>query len=208
MDGLMQAPADLEMDPDAKERPPVMAVEEEKEIVERAKRGDVAAFEALFVRYKNFVWSVAFRMTYRKETAEDLAQEVFLAAWRKLSTFQEKSAFSTWLYKITVNTTLNWQRGAFRYAILPVSGDWELAASAEDGPEKAALARESERMLAKLLGKLEKDRRLVFILRELEGLSYSDIAEATGWPVGTVRSRLARAREELSRMADEMGGFR
>jgi RNA polymerase sigma-70 factor (ECF subfamily) len=182
------------------------AVNEEIDIIEKAKRGDTKAFEALFEKHRNFVWSVAFRMTYRHDAAEDLAQEVFLTVWRKLPTFEGKSAFSTWLYRITVNTTLNWQREVMRFAKLPNDGKWETDNSGgSNGPEKAALAREAERTLARLLRGLEKDRRLVFIMRELEGLSYAEIAEATGWPLGTVRSRLARARGELSRMAEELG---
>ncbi|MDH5509402.1 MAG: sigma-70 family RNA polymerase sigma factor, partial [Nitrospinota bacterium] len=181
------------------------AMDDERLMVQMAARGDTMAFEKLFDKYQNFVWSVAFRMTYRHDSAEDLAQEVFLMAWRKLPAFEGKSAFSTWLYRITVNTTLNWRRSAGRYVSLPEPGGWEPGDPANDhAPERAAMARDAERILARLLDRLEDDRRLVFILREIEGLSYDEIAEATSWPVGTVRSRLARARDQLAVMAREM----
>jgi len=180
-------------------------MDDEQAWVERAAGGDTGAFERLFDRYRDFVWSVAYRMTYRNDSAEDLAQEVFLAVWRKLPGFEGKSAFSTWLYRITVNTTLNWKRVSSRYVNLPAAGEWEVSDPANDhAPERAAMARDAERILALLLGRLEDDRRLAFILRELHGLSYEEIAEATSWPVGTVRSRLARARGQLAAMAREM----
>ena len=181
------------------------AMDDERLMVQKAAEGDTMAFERLFDKYQNFVWSVAYRMTYRQESAEDLAQEVFLIAWRKLPGFAGKSAFSTWLYRITVNTTLNWRRGAGRYVSLPEPGEWEPGDPANDhAPERAAMARDAERTLARLLDRLEDDRRLAFILREIEGLSYDEIAKATSWPVGTVRSRLARARDQLATMAREM----
>jgi len=183
----------------------LVKMDDERLVVRKAREGDTKAFEQLYGRYKNFVWSVAFRMTYHHESAEDLAQEVFVAAWRKLPGFEGKSAFSSWLYRITVNTTLNWRRGAQRYVSLPDPEQWEPGDPANDhGPERAAAARDAERILALLLGKLEKEKRLVFILRELEGMSYTQIAEATGWPEGTVRSRLARARDQLAAQAREM----
>jgi len=178
---------------------------DESEHIERARLGDVESFEWLYERHKSFVWNVAFRMTYQRQSAEDLAQEVFLTAWRKLPDFKGTAAFSTWLYRITVNTTLNWRRDSMRWASLREDKSWETGFhSGDNNPERALMALEAERALHKLLGQLEKDRRLAFILRELEGLSYEEIAASTGWAIGTVRSRLARARQELSRLAENM----
>lgn len=172
----------------------------EQAIVGRAKTGDAAAFEELFRRYRVFVWNVAYRMTYSFDQAEDVAQEVFVSAWRALSSFDGRSGFSTWLYRITVNKTLN--RARMRRE-LPLEAD-EAAWGLVDGemfmrqnPEAAAEELDNERTLARLLARLDPERRLAIVLREIEGLSYEEIAEATGVPVGTVRSRIARARRDL-----------
>lgn len=180
---------------------------DERAIVGRAKTGDAKAFEELFRRYKSFVWNVAYRMTYNFDQAEDVAQEVFVAAWRALPSFGGRSGFSTWLYRIAVNKTLNRVR---MRRDLPFEADeaaWGLVDAEvfmRQNPEAAAEELDNERTLARLLARLDPERRLAIVLREIEGLSYEEIAGATGVPVGTVRSRIARARRDLEGIAADM----
>lgn len=179
----------------------------ETEIVSKAQEGDGYAFERLFERYKHFVWSVAYRMTYDFDAAEDVAQEVFVSAWKSLKTFRGGSAFSTWLYTITVNKTLNRLRAPPNlsydsFDAMTARVDREVFK--RQNPKSGADMVEAEQTLAMLLSKLDPDRRVVIILREIEGLSYEEIAKATGAPIGTVRSRIARARAELEKLAGEI----
>ncbi|VAX21936.1 RNA polymerase sigma factor RpoE [hydrothermal vent metagenome] len=188
----------------------------ETKIVNKAKQGDGHAFGRLFERYKHFVWSVAYRMTYDFDVAEDVAQDVFVSAWKSLNTFRGGSAFSTWLYKITVNKTLNRLRPPLSLSYdsgeRGEGSEWDEAPMArvdkevfdQLNPESRADAVEVEQTLAILLSQLDPDRRIAIILREIEGLSYQEIASATGAPIGTVRSRIARGRAELEKLADEM----
>lgn len=174
------------------------------DIAQKAGSGDKAAFAQLFEKYKTFVWNVAYRMTYDFDEAEDLTQEVFIKVWENLNSFRGDSAFSTWIYRITVNQTLN--RITRKPAIVnnisegPLNQvDRELfmrqnpAASIDDF--------ETERMLNNLLARINPERRIAIILYEIEGLSYEEIAGATKAPIGTVRSRIARGRKELEEMA-------
>lgn len=194
---LLPAPGGAVMEPDA-------------DVAHAAKHGDVRAFEILYETYKRMVWNVAYRMTFRFDEAEDVTQEVFLAAWRALPRYRNEAAFSTWLYRIAVNTTLNHLRAAKSN---PVSTDKDVYQAALDkdqfiqyNPEAPARAVEAEQTLARLLARLEPERRLALILREIEGLSYEQIAEAMETPLGTVRSRIARAREELAALAEHDEG--
>ena len=179
----------------------------EAETVERARSGDTRAFESLFDRHKDFVWSVAYRMIYDFDEAEDLAQDVFVTAWRRLDSFRGESRFSTWLYRITVNKTLNRIRSLKAARALSDEMAWSRldARALRTGGRGCSLEElETERDLAWLLGRLSPQRRMAVILRELMGLSYEEISDATGWPVGTVRSRISRARAELSESAAKM----
>jgi len=186
----------------------------ETQIVKKAKLGDGHAFGRLFERYRHFVWSVAYRMTFDFDVAEDIAQDVFVSAWKSLKTFRGGSAFSTWLYKITVNKTLNRLRSS-PASISYDSGEGDERDEAmtahvdrqvyrRQNPESGADAVEVEQALAILLSQLDPDRRIAIILREIEGLSYQEISDATGAPIGTVRSRIARGRRKLVKLAEEM----
>lgn len=179
----------------------------ETEIVNKAIKGDGRAFGRLFEKYKHFVWSVAYRMTYDFDQAEDVTQDVFVSAWQSLKTFRGGSAFSTWIYKITVNKALNRLRSISNRTYDssdPMMDRVDKEVFERQNPESGADALETEQMLSKLLSKLDPDRRVVIILKEIEGLSYEEIATVTGAPIGTVRSRIARARQTLEKLAEEM----
>jgi RNA polymerase sigma-70 factor (ECF subfamily) len=179
-------------------------------LVEKARAGDAQAFGLIFERSKGMVWNVAYRMTGDFDAAEDLAQDVFVTAWRKLASFRGDSAFSTWLYRITVNKAFNAKKSGKMVQRLT---DEEMAnlvdveTFAQQNPSAGVDQMETERVLAGLLAQLEPERRLALILREIEGLSYEEIAEAMDTPVGTVRSRISRAREELEAIAKKMGSL-
>ena len=154
------------------------------------------------------VWNVAYRMTSDFDEAEDLAQDVFVTAWLKLASFRGESAFSTWLYRITVNKALNGKKGGrmvHRLSEEETANLLDAETFMRQNPSAGLEKLEAERILAGLLAQIEPERRLALILREIEGLSYEQIAEAMETPVGTVRSRISRAREELEAIAKKMG---
>ncbi len=180
---------------------------DEDKTVARACLGDQTAFMELFEKHKGFVWNVAYRMVYDFDEAEDLAQEVFIAAWKNLAVYQGKSQFSTWLYRITVNRTLNHvtrskKNDEFNETKVRPFVDENIFM--RQNPESAVFELEAEKDLATLLARLEPERRMALILREIEGFSYEEIAQATNTKIGTVRSRIARGKDELERYAKEI----
>jgi RNA polymerase sigma-70 factor (ECF subfamily) len=182
--------------------------DEETRLVEKARAGDADAFGLIFERSKNMVWNVAYRMTGDFDEAEDLAQDVFVTAWRKLASFRGESSLSTWLYRITVNKALNSKksgRALHRLSDGETANLVDTDTFARQNPSAGVEQMEAEKILAGLLARLEPERRLALILREIEGLSYEQIAEAMDTPVGTVRSRISRARDELEGEAKKMG---
>ena len=180
----------------------------------RAKRGDQDAFEQLVRDNQNKVYSLALRFTGDRETAADLAQEAFVKAWQGLDSFQGESSFSTWVYRLTANVCIDYLRKkARREAIEPaVSLDdpGGLRAEPADWEQDPHLQLErSERGQALALGlsRLPDWQRQVLVLRELSGLSYQEIGEKLGLDMGTVKSRIARARLNLRKILLEDGNF-
>ena len=187
----------------------------ESELVERARAGDRAALGLLLRRHADRVFGLAFRLVRgRRHDAEELAQEALLRAIRGIASFRGGCAFSTWLHRIVVNLHLNREstlatRAERRAASLsaPLGGEddgprLEVGAAEPAPPERAAAAEELAR-LRTAFDALDDERRTAIVLRDVEGLSYEEIAATLAIPIGTVRSRLARAREELSR---QLGG--
>ena len=176
----------------------------ERETVAACQRGDREAFDRLVQRYQREVYRLCYRYLGQHEDANDLAQEVFLRAWRSIGRFRGDSAFSTWLYRIAVNTAKNHLVAAKRR---PPSSDVE-ADEAEhytgaqrlhdfDTPEHEMLRQEIAREVSETVAQLPEELRQAITLRELEGLSYEEIAEMMDCPIGTVRSRIFRAREAI-----------
>jgi RNA polymerase sigma-70 factor (ECF subfamily) len=177
---------------------------EERELLRRAKAGDQAAFERLVERYEKPVYHQALRLLNHGEDAADVTQEVFFKAWRGLERFQGDCAFSTWLYRLTDNAAIDLLRREKKRrgdASLDDDQGWDAAlADPAPTPERALEGRELERAVADGLARLSPEHRRVLVLREINGLSYDEIAAALGLSPGTVKSRLARARLALAKL--------
>jgi len=165
--------------------------------VERLRGGDPGAFEELVRGYQHRVFGVALRMLGSRAEAEDIAQDVFLRVHRALADFRGEARLSTWLYGITSNLCLNRLASAERRRMR--HDEEALMRAPSDAADATATMERSEveTALHQAIAELLEERRIVIVLRDLEGLSYEDIAEALVLPLNTVRSRLHRARLDL-----------
>jgi RNA polymerase sigma-70 factor (ECF subfamily) len=173
-------------------------------LVERVQRGDKKAFDILVAKYQHKIVKLISR--YIRDQAEvlDVAQDAFIKAYRALPKFRVESAFYTWLYRIAINTAKNYLVAQGRRLpdsdlSIDVAENYEGANELRDyaTPERLLLKDEIERTVFEVIEQLPEDLRTAITLRELEGLSYEEIAEAMGCPIGTVRSRIFRAREAI-----------
>lgn len=180
--------------------------EVDQQLVERAQRGDKRAFELLVLKYQRKLGRLLSRLVRDPGEVEDVTQEAFIKAYRALPNFRGESAFYTWLYRIGINTAKNYLVALGRRAPTSTEFDHEEAESFEDAealrdsatPEGELLGREIAETVNKAMEKLPDDLRTAITLREIEGLSYEEIAEVMNCPIGTVRSRIFRAREAIS----------
>ena len=186
----------------------------DRELVARAGAGDQEAFEQLVRDNQNRVYSLAVRLVGDREEAADLAQEAFLKAWQGLSSFQGESSFSTWIYRLTTNVCIDYlRRKKRRQEVEPaVSLDdedsgWAEPADAGQDPQRKLEEAERSRALSRGLERLPEHQRQVLVMRELSGLSYQEIGAATGLDLGTVKSRIARARLALRKILLEDVNF-
>jgi RNA polymerase sigma-70 factor (ECF subfamily) len=165
--------------------------------LDRLRAGDAPAFEELVMTYQHRVFGVALRMLGNRAEAEDVAQEAFVRAHRALGAFRGDAKLSTWLYAITSRLCLN--RLASGERRMARQGEDALLRLSDAGPRPDAVLerRELETALGRAIAELPEDRRIVVVLRDLEGLSYEEIAQVLELELGTVRSRLHRARAEL-----------
>jgi RNA polymerase sigma-70 factor, ECF subfamily len=178
----------------------------DQQLVQRVQAGDKSAFNLLILKYQHRVLKLVGRFVSDAAEAEDVAQEAFLKAYRALASFRGESAFYTWLYRIAINTAKNALVANRRR---PVDFDLDLQdpdqyerqarLKDEDTPEGVLLTDEIRQVVEHALEQLPEDLRRAIVLRELEGLSYEEIAEAMDCPVGTVRSRIFRAREAIDK---------
>ncbi|ATP89544.1 RNA polymerase sigma factor RpoE [Aeromonas caviae] len=178
----------------------------DEQLVERVQRGDKNAFNLLVRKYQHKVVNLVARYVNNPGDVPDVAQEAFIKAYRALPTFRGESAFYTWLYRIAVNTAKNYLTSQGRR---PPSSDVEADEAEYYGggealqevatPENLALTDEIKRTVFTAIEALPEDLRTAITLREMEGLSYEEIAEIMDCPVGTVRSRIFRAREAIDK---------
>jgi RNA polymerase sigma-70 factor (ECF subfamily) len=184
------------------------------ELATRALRGSQDAYRELLRRFERPVYSLVLRMVQDPATAEDLAQEVFVKAFRRLSTYDPQWKFSSWLFKIAHNATIDYLRKGTPDTV-PLeagAGDEEggglaavLADETADNPQAAAERRDLARSLEKAIGRLRPEYRQAVLMFYAHGASYQEICEVTGLPLGTVKTNLHRARKELAEVMTALG---
>ena len=178
----------------------------DKELVERAKQGDLRAFDMLVLKYQRRVFRLISRLIKNTSEVEDVAQETFIKAFRAIQQFRGDSAFYTWLYRIAVNTAKNhlFSKGKRPITLseLAKNEDSEsydvLDAVSNESPEANLAGVQIAEAVNNAVSKLPEELSTAVILREMDGLSYEEIAEVMNCPIGTVRSRIFRAREAIA----------
>ncbi len=178
----------------------------DKKLVKRVQKGDKGAFDLLVLKYQHKIVNLVMRYVRDPELALDITQEAFIKAYRALPRFRGDSAFYTWMYRIAVNTAKN-HLAAQRRRPMDVELDmqdpeqYDLHAKLKetDTPEGVTLSNELKETVERAIASLPEDLRTAIILRELEGMSYEEIAQTMECPVGTVRSRIFRARDAISK---------
>ncbi|HSJ01478.1 MAG: sigma-70 family RNA polymerase sigma factor [Verrucomicrobium sp.] len=178
------------------------------DLVRRAQSGDARAFDSLVTRYRGKVYGMCYHLVQNEQDAWDLAQEAFIKAWRALSSFKGDASFYTWIYRIAHNSTYDW----LRKRKIETSGEFNderqsgVAAGAETvpkgdfRPDEALKNRELGVRIQQAINQLTPDHRTAVLLREVEGLSYEEIAEIMQSSLGTVMSRLFYARKKLQEL--------
>lgn len=204
---------------------------DESILIDRCVSGDDAAFDTLVQRYQDMVFNLAHRLLGNPDEAVDLSQEVFLQVYRKLGSFRRDSALRTWIYRIVINRAKNrqrwWKRRIGEMTAMPLEeaeasrrlgatngfgiGPWRAPAPTNGlhvAPDEALERKERDHILHAAIERLPFDQRTILLLKEIEGLSYEEIATTLDLPLGTVKSRLARARKSLRDSLDpEVFGF-
>ena len=174
-------------------------------IVQKVQAGNVGAFDQLVQKYREHIFSIIYNMTSNREDASDLAQETFIKAFQAIARFKGKSSFFTWIYRIAINTTMTFLKKRSRRRFISYEKINDEVSNAEiferltakSRSEKGALVSELQEKLNDSLQKLSPKHRTVVILHEIEGLEHAQIAEITKVSVGTVRSRLHYAKQQL-----------
>lgn len=180
------------------------------ELARRAGRGDEDAFSELVRLHEKKVYNLALRICGNQEDAADAAQEAFLSAWRGLPNFRGEAGFSTWLYRLTSNAAIDCLRRTGRRRESVSLDDRELGLDAVDGapsPQAAAEGKELRQAVLEGLGQLSEDHRQALALRELQEMSYEEISAALGVDLGTVKSRISRARGALRKILLKNGNL-
>lgn len=177
---------------------------EEAELVSRCQQGDENSMQELFSRYHEKVYRVAYGVVTNREDALDIVQEVFVNVFRSIKNFKGKSKFYTYIYRMAMNTAIDYSRKVKRF---PTSSIDEKEGQASDGAEKRPdsilLGKELDEKLNAAMAKLPKDQRAAIIYRDLEGLSYQEMAEVMGCSIGTVMSRLHYARKRMRELLED-----
>ena len=171
-------------------------------LVKRAKSGDYQAFDLLVLKYQSRLISTAFKFVKDVQIAEDIVQDSFIKAFNALESFREDSSFYTWIYRITVNTSKNFlvskkRKSELLNSDLSEEASYEIEPVETYSPEDLLQATQLKKVITETIDQLGEDTRTALTLRELDGLSYEQIAEVVNCPVGTVRSRIFRGREVI-----------
>lgn len=188
-------------------------MQDTRTLVRKAQSNDMNAFEELVGMYQNRVYSLCHHLAGNRDDAQDLAQEAFIRAYKALGSFRNEADFGTWLHRITLNVWLNIKRkNSHKIVSLDEpydSGDgssMQREVAALDGdPLEALEEKEFRGLVRSTLNTLSEEHRTVLVLREIEGYSYEEVSHMLGCSLGTVKSRLSRAREVLRREMTELG---
>ena len=185
---------------------------DEKKLLKKAAAGSAEAFEQLVLTYQTPIYNLCLRMTGNPEDAADMTQESFLKAWRSLEGFHFESAFSTWLYRLASNTCLDFLRSVkrrkqFSLTMEDADGETQLLDLPDPAPtpEASLLSAEESFLLAAAMRQLDPEQERILTLRVVNDLSYTEIAAVLDIKEGTVKSRLARARENLRKKLLQLG---
>jgi RNA polymerase sigma-70 factor, ECF subfamily len=177
-----------------------------KDILIRASQGDMQAFEEIYKASNSFVYNVAYRVVNNREDALEVAQEVFMIIYHKLKDFRFESSFKTWVYRITANYSINFSKKYSKSKTVPYEDSFGPHAGHSQSFGEGAVLNEAQthmdqehqsHLVENLLGELNPDQRACVVLREMQGLSYEEVAQALNININTVRSRLKRARQKL-----------
>ena len=182
-----------------------MSMEEiPKELIVKAAKGDISAFEGVYQMTSGFVYAVILGVVGQKELAEEVTQDVFINLYHKIGEFGFRSSFKTWLYRIAVNSAINAAKSHRRKNALQADFEGEVKHFKDPGDALEELhRRDNEELLKKVLEPLSSDQKTCLLLREMEGLSYKEIAGVLKVNLNTVRTWLKRAREYLIRESDK-----
>ena len=177
-------------------------------LVKRAKSGDYQAFDLLVLKYQSRLISTAFKFVQDVQIAEDIVQDSFIKAYKALESFREDSSFYTWIYRITVNTSKNFlvskkRKSELLNSDLSEEASYEIEPVETYSPEDLLQATQLKKVITETIDQLGEDTRTALTLRELDGLSYEQIADVVNCPVGTVRSRIFRGREVIDEAISE-----
>lgn len=180
-----------------------MQNDDDLSLINRFKEGDLSAFEEIVLKYQDKIYNLCRHMLGNAADAEDAAQDVFLKAYQALPRFQPDASLYTWLYRIATNTCIDHKRKPVFESLFGDSGEGERLVHDLDSdapsPEKLYQAKEIDKALQVCLGKLSPKLRAIIVLKEVEELSYEEMAETLDISMGTVKSRIARAREYLQK---------
>ena len=182
----------------------------EKELLLRMQGGDEAAFEALLRLYEKKIYTLCRRMCGNDEDAQEAAQDAFLSLWRSAKSFRGDASLSTWLYRLATNACIDLLRRNKRVGERVSLDDEETTLEIVDDrplPEQALERKETQRLINEALAALPEDYRAILLLREAEGLSYAEIADAMHMELGTVKSRISRGRVLLRNYLTASGNF-
>lgn len=176
----------------------------EKIWLKQSKSGDLGSFERLIEKYQQVAYNIAYRMVGNEEDAKDITQEAFIKVFKSIVSFREDSSFSTWLYRIVMNTCKDELRKK-KLKVISIDRDIEVGESSVNfeipdhtySPEAIYEKKQLHAMLSQALTDLPEQNRIVVIMRDVQGFSYEDIAECINIPVGTVKSRINRGRHML-----------
>ena len=175
------------------------------ELVRKSQLGDKAAFEQLVIRHQDLVFSLAYKLTGNREMANDVAQEAFIRAWKAIEKFRGDSTFSTWIYRITVNTAWTLRRKAKKHNTINIDDTYEpVVIDEKKDPELVAINSDLSSVLINALDKIPIEQRIIVELKNIEGRSHKEIAEYLDISVTAAKVRLHRAHQKLRQILEEV----